>query len=490
MHRCHIAYIILFSIHISELILSTINYCRSHYSLYFNDENDPEVYLYGLYRINFVEYDQDIEGKGLFLNNISNLGTTGKIKYDCYTGSCKYTYSNLVCNPLDSLDCDYSDENLALSCSKDCRLNQNGNCSPQNCSVNTEYFDSDVKSSICTREELNNETKIFQSCYADNMIFFWKGLYYNGWNASIGYLKGNKYIIRHDEKCDRGYKDCGVLDEDGDKYCIGGRAICPINYITMNESEIKIFSEDYYSVTLSENKTLYYTTEAGEKGKIVGGLYVDSDLALKYVEGCTILDTENITQLLSDHKNRLYKDAIGFDPYKYENIDSKGKSYLKWCPPGFGATTNKIKLRELIKEYDNNITINEHICKIRGVYNGLYFFILGANLILLPLCIISLFVTFEYHNIYSCNMNKNFCDEPQICWLVVLFVMNIPGFIIYCVKMSRFNEIYLEISPDLPWDYAMIDLFKAIDIMDLVLSIFFFITVITIGKNMDKCNCD
>ena len=72
MHRCQIAYIILFTIHISELILSTINYCRSHYSLYFNDENDPEVYLYGLYRINFV----DVVTKRTYISNefLSNYG--------------------------------------------------------------------------------------------------------------------------------------------------------------------------------------------------------------------------------------------------------------------------------------------------------------------------------------------------------------------------------------------------------------------------------
>ena len=67
MHRCQIAYIILFTIHISELILSTINYCRSHYTLQFYDENNPEVELYGLDSLMFIKNDKDIEGREAYL---------------------------------------------------------------------------------------------------------------------------------------------------------------------------------------------------------------------------------------------------------------------------------------------------------------------------------------------------------------------------------------------------------------------------------------
>ena len=81
------------------------------------------------------------------------------------------------------------------------------------------------------------------------------------------------------ESCPEGKKMCGILDNLGNKLCYPLFEICPINFITFNESEIKNFS--FYNSTKIKDKILYYTNKLKETGKVLGGLFVDSDLMIK-----------------------------------------------------------------------------------------------------------------------------------------------------------------------------------------------------------------
>ena len=95
-------------------------------------------------------------------------------------------------------------------------------------------------------------------------------------------------------------KMCGILDELGNKLCIPKTKDCPINYIKLsNDSLDKKYN---YSFSNIGNKSLIYTNEA-VSNKIIGGLYVDSDLLIQYNEkDCEILDTGNINELINENK--------------------------------------------------------------------------------------------------------------------------------------------------------------------------------------------
>ena len=88
-------------------------------------------------------------------------------------------------------------------------------------------------------------------------------------------------------------------------------------------------SDDCSSFLLG-NKTFYYGNDNTIKRKIIAGLIVDTDLLLNPDnDKKDIIDNYTISGLLEDNPN-LYKDVnLGYDPYKTNNIDSKGNSYLR-----------------------------------------------------------------------------------------------------------------------------------------------------------------
>lgn len=84
-NKVYILYSIIFSINIILWTISTVNYCKSVYSLDYMEENNPDIDLTGISSFefissNFMEYS----------DGMSNLGTTGKIFFDCYEGECHY----------------------------------------------------------------------------------------------------------------------------------------------------------------------------------------------------------------------------------------------------------------------------------------------------------------------------------------------------------------------------------------------------------------
>ena len=465
-------YLFLFIIYFCRLFLTTLNYFRAHYALEFYEENDPDIYFYGLNSFDFINSNLDFEGKYLYLNS-SNLGTTGKVSHDCYEGKCYYY--------------DYEESSLDthhhINCSTYCRINKKSGCNPNDCEVFTlhsQYRDNEcVKGELEVEEdEDKNVSKDKQSCYLDNMILYWKGLYYKRENFTIS--RYSYMVISDNETCPYEYNSCGMLDDLGHRLCVAG-FVCPINFITTNIEEINKTYE-YFTVNLTDNKKIYYTNEAREKGRIVQGLYVDTDLALQYTDGCEILDTENITDLFNDHKNRLYKDILSYDPYKDENINLKGKSYLKWCSPGFGQNKDITRIKEINDELYRNQTENDIICGVKRVYDNLFFFELGAHIILIIIFITSLISTFEEEgsDICGCSINSK-CECTATGCLIGLFILNIPGFVIFCVLISRFNDLKYS-SKNIC--YGTIIVFKIIDVINIVLSLIFFIAIVVIGQKL------
>ena len=71
-----------------------------------------------------------------------------------------------------------------------------------------------------------------------------------------------------------------ILYNLGNKLCYPLFELSPINFIAFNELEIKNFS--FYNSTKIKDKILFYANELNETGKVLGGLFVDSDLMIKY----------------------------------------------------------------------------------------------------------------------------------------------------------------------------------------------------------------
>ena len=186
---------------------------------------------------------------------------------------------------------------------------------------------------------------------------------------------------------------CGILDEFGNKLCYPIGYNCPINYITLNSSDKNYNYKEY---TIGGVK-IYYTNEAIEDGKVLGGFYADSDLKIEYnIWECQIIDTSEISELLNSQKNKLYRNNLEFDPYKDENIDKKGKAYLKWCIPGVGKERNISLVKQLTVDFELNKTTNINITIFTNNIKVPYFICLPGYIILtIELIITTILISFK-----------------------------------------------------------------------------------------------
>ena len=84
------------------------------------------------------------------------------------------------------------------------------------------------------------------------------------------------YLLNHStiDKCEKGFKKCGILDTFGNFMCIENELPCPINEMKVDdkEKENEYKKNGFYSVNLNilpENKMLYYTNKSIDKEIIV-----------------------------------------------------------------------------------------------------------------------------------------------------------------------------------------------------------------------------
>ena len=388
------------------IIFSTVVFC-SKFKIY--EENDPNIYLTGVKSFLFSKKQTH---NPEYNPGISNLGYTGKPLFDCYEGLCayktSYTCTETVCEEDEEnniRNCYYVEKTCyetayfaEYSSSSDCRNSNGKSC--YSCSGH-------ASSCHCLRKKDDEDFRGHRSCTADNIIFNWKSFYYNRENATNGipviYSVNNenfgKLFIEHapsyldsavppNETCPNNKHQCGILDELGNKLCYPLGVDCPINHITLNKPE-QMHGYNNYTI---DGVTIYYTNQAINYGKVLGGFFVDSDLKINYNIGdCEIISTSSISELLNSQGNKLYKESLNFNPYIDKNIDKKGKAYLKWCIPGVGKEKNITLIKSLSIEYNLNVTSNKFMMENRDVSIISYVFKLyGYIIILIPMKLISL----------------------------------------------------------------------------------------------------
>ena len=379
------------------LTLIIILYANRPEELKENKVNDVGILSFS--SLNFIE----IDSLPAYSESSYNLGLTGRLILDCYSGMC--TVYDDTASSRDVFD---------YSCSQQCSHNTN-----QECDCYIEGYHSKGRCSRLYDDSYDNG----KYCYADNVIYNWK---------KKKYVAMKKYALTYyndaklkEEECPIGTKFCGIIDDNENKLCLSSGSTCPINYL----SENKLNSNKIHSTVDIGNKTFYYTYDEDitMKRKIIAGLVADTDLYLnKDNDEKLLIDTDTISGFLEDNKN-LYKEVnLGYDPYEEENIDNKGKSYLR------KFYNNKVDLKELrdnINSYNLNHKINEEGIKpVRK--NTKFIMIFGLisyiSYLFLMLCII------------ICIRDAAPCGSFFMILFVVFYIVS---FVYICINISKFNKL-------------------------------------------------
>lgn len=214
-----------------------------------------------------------------------------------------------------------------------------------------------------------------------------------------------KMLFCQNETCPDNKILCGILDDYGHKLCLpkGGR--CPINKIVFNNTP----NDGYkYNSIKMDNLTLYYTTEAGNNGRIIGSLNVDSTISVQ--NECNILDTIPLLDLVEDNRNIYINQK--------SKITSEDKAYLKWCPAIKDGLEDLVKSREEYNIYLKHININKYI--INQISDDEMYFGAMIHIIALILLLRTIILKYSEDRICSgcnkCNM-KTILDFIIFCFL-------------------------------------------------------------------------
>lgn len=424
-----ISYIIIFIVFSSSILSLALSLAIISIKMNKYPERAPDdIYFTGLKSFNFKKFNQKPEYK----ESISNLGQTGPIQFNCYVGTCLYEYdpdfdfhsyiNNF--NFFNSTLKDLINENSSISktninkinfvrynpysykkiidyaCSEDCAINRSKYC----LSCPSKYYS---KNGTCKYKIKDSYTKE-KYCYASNMIFKWKGYLYSSQNLSIS----NKYsyilnAILPNESCPINQKLCGFLDDYGHKLCLPYYLDCPINRIIVNSTP----SDGYnYNSTNISDLIFYYTNEAIDR-KIVDAIYVDSDIEIKYKEGCEILDSYSLMELVKDNNNNIYINK--------NLINLTDKSYLKSCSPNPYQKIDLIKMRSLYKIYLNNKNINKYIIKPNESYS--------SSFIMLGIIVQAIFLIFLIGTLIGKLSERN---RKNCCFWFQIHMKSIYNFVI------------------------------------------------------------
>jgi len=223
--------IIIFIFAIISLFIKSLHYCLL-FSL--NVEKYNPAIMPALYKFSFVySYTKNPE----YYEALPNLGYTGKPIYNCYIGECHY-YEEHECE-VESCDSDGYCTTETTTCktyyssfqyksSLQCRDNDGKYC--DKCSEKKDYI---FEKCTCSHTDSDYYSSSFY-CTADNLVLNWKNYYYDNSSGFFNYLKD---VVPSNKDCPPDKKQCGILDELGNKLCVDKSFWCPINYITLNPSD-------------------------------------------------------------------------------------------------------------------------------------------------------------------------------------------------------------------------------------------------------------
>ena len=350
----------------------------------------------------------------------ANLGLTGNLYLDCYKGTCSKIVRETkeVCYDDDcETIVEYNNQiDINKECSEEC-FELKGEYCYDKCS---DYYDS--KNGVCSRNTNDNYNRK-KVCFGDNIIYFWKGKKYNSDNIQTkNYTYINNAKLK-EEPCPSNTKNCGILDDNGNKLCLPLDSECPINFISET-----ILNENYnYSSTVIDNKTFYYIYDnsINNTRKIIAGLFADSDIFLNFDEEEYItLDTDTISGFLKDNYILYRGLKLGYNPYNISNIDEKGKSYLKIR---YNKNLDLASLRKEHQQYLINQTMNEKIVgTVRKRFKS--FYIMGMIFYIIAILFISFSLYFYFKG-----------EDAILCHYITFFILlifSLFGIVKSCININ------------------------------------------------------
>ena len=149
----------------------------------FKEIKTDDITISTISSLNFIE----IDSLPVYSESDLNLGLTGRLILDCYTGICQvedYYYDS------DDSLVEYYEDVLDYSCSQQCSYNENNEC---NCNI------AKAKSKGKCSKKYDDQYEIGKYCYADNIIYNWKGKKYSALKKDI--LSYYNNAILKDEEC-------------------------------------------------------------------------------------------------------------------------------------------------------------------------------------------------------------------------------------------------------------------------------------------------
>lgn len=333
---------------------------------------------------------------------ISNLGSTGQLELDCFYGICS-RYIKRVCEEeycyvpdsdeypsynvfdfkknlsitqkkskkmrkLNSCytsyyDCSITQKDIIYDCGEQCRKNYKPSYYySDTCYCPSNYDDS---STSCRRQTIS-EYNSSKSCNPYNLILYWKKYYYQKNEKEYSYVKN---AVLPNENCPSGTRQCGILDKFGNKLCLPQKEKCPINFIKIGTEPPD--GSHYFTGIDIGNETIYYSNEFNTS-LIIKELYADSNISLENKTNYEIIDTYNISSFI--YENYKIYTHNSKDPYKDKNIDSKGKSYLKFAYHDPDYFINLTEMKLLYNQYEFNKTINSDVMnKVKSNLTTIFF---------------------------------------------------------------------------------------------------------------------
>ena len=106
--------------------------------------------------------------------------------------------------------------------------------------------------------------------------------FYDFYNSTHSIFLTYNYesLLRHSnkDKCEENYKQCGILDTYGNKFCFNESLLCPVNHILIDlkSKEREYQNKGYLSFNIgneSSNVALYYTSNKIDNPIIVDIIY-------------------------------------------------------------------------------------------------------------------------------------------------------------------------------------------------------------------------
>ena len=366
-----------------------------------------------------------------------NIRSKNDIEVNCYTGSSDLLSnvnfpgfkSGCFCPPDKYYDTDCNDNQLLL----------------KNCTFYPESPSKPVYSwsgSLCGYRNTNNRLNNKIHKYSKNI----NKLPY------INYFNLNK--TESTKPCEKGYKECGILDTLGNKLCIYEKDYCPINYIEIVDSNKKLnYKFTTKSILLSNsNKTLHYSNN-NTKGNIVNEFIVldhvpcadpsENKIQLNltkykcinkinnktYDDNWHHLDDKSLDEFIDDNELGSHiKNYPFYNIIKNKTLSLYYRSYIginQTCTKSSYLSYNKIELPNLFINFQHSV-------------NTSYAFDLISPSSIISLIIVLFSLIFKIYLIcnYKSNYSKAF-ENPNI------FVGNYNCYLIYCNTTASVSCVLL-----------------------------------------------